>query len=472
MKKAIIFGCGNVGKICYKKIKDCYDLVVMTDNNRTLWGSKENGVSVIPPQDILFDEELENIDLFIAVENVDVCEAILDQVREMGIKNVYLWKNPFFYSAGKLCHFPVNKKNVFKLSETKRSVLFISSIAGIRDHKIARIVKKRGWDIYLAYLCLSPNDIMPEYTGMYTKTISISSITELFNLVNDNSFDIIHCSSEPEFVSMILANTNKTIVFDCHDLNSMTRTDMTPESLAIEYLAHSSANGVIYPSEGLRKEGIRRFGIEEEHTIVIENYIAEDMIPKKFLPKKSLEDGQIHIVYEGLLVSMPKHSKKFFEKIWMKIADSGVHLHFYSSYDLKYCKYMESLHPNIHYEGNYTSKELAIELSQYDVGLCIFNDNLLTHRYLENSSPLKLYEYLNAGLPVAIGNIKSARNLIEQYNVGRELNLEENILKQLIDISNIKIEYNFLRKNGLILEDKGQQLIEFYLKLIEQNRGC
>lgn len=473
MKRAVIFGCGNIGKICYDKIKDIYDSLLVTDNNHILWGSKVNGVSVVAPKDILRDEELENIDLFIAVEDANVCEMILTQVREMGIKNIYLWKNPFFYSADKLSYFHKKEKHIVELNENKKSVLFISSTAGIRDHKIARMVKMQGWDIYLAYLCSSPSQIMPEYSEMYTKKFAVFSVVELLNLVKNNNFDIIHCSSEPEFVSMILANTNKIIVHDCHDLNSMTRTDMTPNSLAIEYLAHSSASGVIYPSEGLRKEGVRRFGIEEANTIVIENYIAEDMIPEKSLVKKSLKDKQIHVVYEGLLVSKPKHSKKFFETIWTKIADAGVHLHFYSSYDLKYCKYMESLHPNIHYEGNCTSRELAIELSQYDVGLCMFNDNLLTHKYLDNSSPLKLYEYLNAGIPVAVGNIESARNVVERYGVGRVLNLEEDILMQFVDISSIKIERNFLRENGLLLENKGHELIEFYLKLIDSNiSGC
>lgn len=468
MKKAVIFGCGNIGSICYNKIKDNYDQLVMTDNNCKLWGSIKNGVNIIPPQEIISNETTESIDLFIAVEDGLASETILTQVRNIGIKNVYLWKRPFFYTADKLCHFPEKEKPIVKLIGTKKSVLFISSIAGIRDHKIAQLVRKQGWDIYLAYLCLPSTKMMPEYSEMYTKVFAISSTTELFNLVSNNNFDIIHCSSEPEFVSMILAKTGQVIVHDCHDLNSMTRSNMTPDSMAIEYLAHSSADGVIYPSEGLRKEGLRRFGIQEERTLVIENYIMEDMIPKMRLPKRRLKDGQVHIVYEGLLVRGPSYSKKFFETIWKRIADSGAHLHFYSSYDLQYCKYMESLHSNIHYEGNYSSKDLSIELSQYDVGLCVFNDNPLTHKYLENSSPLKLYEYLNAGLPVAIGNIVSMRNFVEHYNVGKVLNLDGNIFKQLVDISNIQIEFNFLKRNRLVLEDRGQELCSFYSKLILQ----
>lgn len=467
MRKAIIFGCGKIGTVCYYKIKESYQEIVYTDNNEQLWGTSKKNISILSPEEIFNKWGVEDTDVYIAIENASISDVLIEQVKQYGEYCIYVYKLPFFYSNNDLIQI---KKNSIGIKTSRKSVLFVSAITGIRDNKIASIVKKMGWDVYLVFLELPPAERMDEYTSIYSEIISVESIDDLVKLVEESDFDIIHCSSEPEFVTALLKNTGKIVIHDCHDLNSLTRANMTPDSMTIEYLSHSMADGVIYPSEKLRCIAVDRFNLNRERTLVIEGLVTKDMIPNRRLPKKSLVDGEIHAVYEGLIVNKPKTSKKYVEDMWIKIAKAGVHVHFYSQFDVTYCNYLESLDDNIHYEGNCSSKELSVLLSQYDVGLVLFNDNSLTHLNLECASPLKLYEYLNAGIPVAISNIENHKKIVEHYGVGKYLDLNGDIYMQLKNISRFVVDENFLVDNKLILDEKGSEIINFYEKLIEQKR--
>ena len=45
MKKCIIFGCGNIGKAAYKKLKDYYEIVAWSDNDQSLYGQEIDDIS-------------------------------------------------------------------------------------------------------------------------------------------------------------------------------------------------------------------------------------------------------------------------------------------------------------------------------------------------------------------------------------------------------------------------------------------
>ena len=121
-----------------------------------------------------------------------------------------------------------------------------------------------------------------------------------------------------------------------------------------------------------------------------------------------------------------------------------------------------------HFEGNRTSLELAIEMSKYDVGLCILNATQRNKKYLEYASPNKIQEYINAGIPVAVGNIKSQIDFVENNSFGKQIHLEQGILKQLEGIKKINIPVGILQEKQMTLETKIPQLISFYDSCIER----
>lgn len=459
MKKIIIFGCGYIGKVAYEKLKSYYEIIAWCDNDDKLHGKKLKDIIVIKPSDIKDLMKKENLEIFVAMLQT---KDVVEQLMQMGYTNINVWKGGFFYTAKGL--FPIEFPNIQphkKKNDVHMHILFISDVAAIRDNKMAYIARMNGNKVYHAYMVESPNSACPEYEHIYEEIFPIMSIKQLIDFVRESDFDVIHCSSEPEYTTPLLLGTGKRIIHDCHDLRSSNQV-LSPDQLLLEYLAYSGASGTIYPSEHLRDEVINKYNIPKEKTLVIENFPSGFFKPQKRLPKLSAQDGMIHCVYEGRITYGNPWCKRFYEKMWLKIAESGIHIHFYSQCKPEYCKYLESLHKNLHYEGNLSSNELADELSKYDVGLCLFNVNKETQLYLEATSPIKLYEYINAGIPVAVGNVKAHIDIVKENKFGNYVNLEQDIYSQMKDIADMKIPKDILKEKGFLFECMKNKLIDFY----------
>lgn len=472
-KKCMIFGCGAVGKTAYHKLCQIYDILAYVDNNEILWGEEIHQINICSPKEAkdIYDRH-ETIEIVIAVTDY---YPIYLQLKQMKMEDIVIWKSSLLYRCEGMYNLvPIVYKNSVFVPKVNSeiSVLFVQTSPCIRTNKIAKALKDYGIYTALAYTENLPQISNGNYVEAYQQYYPIFAKEELIDLVNKSDFDIVHSSNEPGFLTALLTYSNKPVVHDCHDLSSAYKS-MTPDEMAVEYVANVKSCGVIYTTEGIRQEALRKFNIKKDKTFVLENLISEELIPQKRLSKLSLKDGQIHIVYEGGIIGSDKMSHRYFEDIWLKIAQVGMHIHFYSSSDYQYCKKLEALHPNLHFEGNVSSNELAIEMSKYDVGLCWLNTNEKNKQYLEFASPNKIQEYINAGLPVAVGDVKSQIEYVEKYRVGKYLNLGEDIARQIKEISLISIADNILRERKLTLESKMDSLIDFYIDVIQRrNNGA
>ena len=466
MKKAIIFGCGAIGTNTFLKIKEMYNVIAWSDNNEKLWGKQKEGIEIINPQNISVYIGGEEVIIFVAVAESN---GIVKQLYSYSLSNIYIWKSGYFYYNSQTFQALRSISNVvINKSERDKCILFIvNSVEGaIREHKRASILKDAGYRVFLAHLMPYLIETSRDYINIYEQVFTIMSLDELMELANNSVFDLIHSSSEPEWVSNILSKFNKPLIHECHDLGSANKA-MSPEQLAIEYISHVSAKGVVYPTDKLRQDAIKKFGIPVEKTVVIENLISEKLVPAEKKEKLSKTDGCIHAVYEGAITKDDKTNKRYFEDIWLVLAKEGIHVHFYTNHDLKYCLYLDSLHENIHYEGNLSSNQLAIEMSQYDLGLLLFNVNKTNKLYLESASPNKMYEYINVGIPIATYGINIYREFIESNNLGKEIIYEEPIYSQFEDIKGIKIPERLLQKKGLLLEYHTQEILDFIDKCMK-----
>ncbi len=459
MKKCIIFGCGNIGKAACEKLKAYYEIVAWSDNRNDLHGKELNGIPIISPSEIPEYAKIYDLDVFVSMFQTS---EVVNQLRQLKVLNIYIWKGGFFFSANGLypLEFPALKCHK-KGNDKALHVLFVSDAAGIRDHKMASIVKKAGGKVYLAYIIHSPYGVWQEYADMYEEIFAVMSVQSLYDFVKNSEFDIIHCSSEPDHVTPVLMHSGKIVIHDCHDLRSSNEL-LSPDRLAIEYLAHTGAAGVIYPTCGLRDEAVRKFGLSKERTLVVENYPFKDLLQKKKKEKLSATDGEIHCVYEGGITHGDKGCRRYFEKIWLKLVEAGLHVHYYSQSEEKYCRFLETLHPHLHYEGNISSYGLSFELTQYDVGLCIYNSTPRNQLYIEHASPNKFYEYVNAGIPVAVDGVRSLSLIAEKNNLGRHIDLEGDIMMQMKEIARIKIPLGILEEKGFTFDSKTSELIKFY----------
>ena len=102
------------------------------------------------------------------------------------------------------------------------------------------------------------------------------------------------------------------------------------------------------------------------------------------------------------------------------------------------------------------------EMTKYDCGLALFNSVDNNRFHLEGASPNKVYEYINAGLPVATAGIKSLKEFVEGYHVGMALDFSKDIRQQLEEVRKLQIDKDFLTKNKLTMKSYGKELAAFY----------
>ena len=136
---------------------------------------------------------------------------------------------------------------------------------------------------------------------------------------------------------------------------------------------------------------------------------------------------------------------------------------------MNYCKELEKKSPYLHYEGNVGGKDLIRELSKYDLGLLLFNVNRRNKDFIETGSPNKLFEYLNARIPVVVGNVDMHIAFVNKYDAGIVLDFDKDVLKQLREARKIQIPKDFLLKNSLTMEAQASKLENFYENIIKQH---
>lgn len=456
----IIFGIGHYGKNAYWKLKSEYHIISFADNNPDMQGTFYEGIPVIS------GEELKNLDM--SDTDIVICTRayyqIGSQIFDMGIFSYYVMLEGFLYHTDlnetmmpiELCEAPYHRKE-----DGEKNILFVQNAACIRTYRIADVMKEEGYKVYLLYTLAPPYAAYEEFADVFEDIWGFSSANGILNFISNSDFDIVHCSNEPDILVNIVQRCNKPVVADTHDMQSI-RSDIGIETLVLEYLANVNSDGVMYTSAYGVRIAKDKYGLDDKEVLFVNNLVMDQIQIPQTLPKLSSFDHEIHCVYEGGIVGDNKSSHRFFDEMWKKIADAGVHIHFYSPSNIEYCKRLEKISHLIHYEGSISGEKLILEMTKYDCGLAVFNSADTNRFHLESASPNKLYEYINAGIPVISAGIDSLKKFVEQYHVGIELDFSGDIRKQLEEACKLHIDDDFLIQNNLTMKSYGKELAAFY----------
>lgn len=464
--KIILFGAGYYGRMAYKALYKTYKIVCLADNNELLAEKTFEDIPIISGKSIpeYYDGETD------IVITSSYYFQISSQLISYGIREFYIYIEGFLYrTSPKETMIPIELETrpYFCKLNNEKTILFVQNAACIRTHKIATIMKRAGYKVYLLYTLAPPDDCNKEYKDTYDDFFSFTTANGIVDFVKNSEFDVVHSSNTPDILTNVILQTGKPVVFDVHDMNSLWGNDSI-EELTLEYVANSYSAGNIYTSQGVLDIAKQKFDLSNKETFVLENIVLdEDEIHSNFNKLSSI-DGEIHCVYEGGVVGNNPQSDRFFENIWKEITDYGIHIHYYSQSDEKYCKALEKKSGYLHYEGNRGSKELIQIMPQYDCGLALFNVTEKNRIFLETGTANKIYEYINAGIPVVVSDIESYKNFIKKYNVGGYLNPEGNIKIQIEKICQINIPYHFLTDHNLTMMSHSRQLIEFYDRVVQK----
>lgn len=470
LKKCILFGAGFYGKGAYYKLKDFYDILFYVDNNKNIQGKELHNIPIISVEKMLEIYNKEEMDIVVCSQ---AYYSMANQLIEAGIEEYYVLLEGFLYRFNETeVMVPVElcKTTYYKKEKNEKNILFVQNTACIRTHKIASLMKKKRYKVFLLYTIAPPESNNKSFAGIYDETYTVFTANSLIDFVNNSDFDVIHSSNEPDILTNYLQLTNKKIVFDTHDMMSL-RGNNSVEGLILEYMANTNSHGVMYTSQGVLEIAKKRFGLDNQKTFVLENLILEQSEIKQGYPKLSSKDNEIHCVYEGGIQGRNKEHHRYFEEIWKKITDCGIHIHFYSHSDYDYCIELDKKSPYLHYEGNMGSEELTTEMTKYDCGLAIFNVNEANRVFLETGTANKVYEYINSGLPVIVGDVQSYIDFVEGYGVGIRLNMSQDIKLQLQEASKIIIEEDFLVKNKCTMDSYADELEQFYISIMDEEKG-
>lgn len=85
-KDVIIFGAGNVGKLCFERLKGVVQIEAFSDNNADKHGVEiYKGVKCIPPCEIIsYNKPL----VIVCINNISIKQVIMTQLGDMGVENV------------------------------------------------------------------------------------------------------------------------------------------------------------------------------------------------------------------------------------------------------------------------------------------------------------------------------------------------------------------------------------------------
>lgn len=465
-QKCVIFGAGVWGDFAYQKLRNLFDVAVYSDNNPQLWGGVKQGLKIIPPDEL--PELVKSTGAVIFIANERHYNDIARQLDGLSLKYyhynaglTYTREDETWYPAD-ICPLPSYRKP----GPEKFSVLFVQDKPCTRTNKIARALKDRGALTYCAY-SRAPSD---EGARSFSQEFPIWSYAQLLDFVNRSEFDIVHCSNEPDIFVNVLCQSNKKVIHDCHDAMTIAKQVISPAEEVLEYLANTCADGVMYTTEEMRRILVRKYHTPEERTLVVGNYPPAFFERAERLPKRSERDGEIHCVYEGTIVdsvAAKERPYRFYEPLFLRLAEKGVHIHIYSSVFQEYLKRLDKENPNIHYEGNYSGEDLISRMTQYDLGLA--PAVVKNSAQINMASLNKIYEYLMAGLPVAT-NIRLYADFLDRNRCGDTVDFEsDNIISQLQRLCAITVPHDFCSDHGLTMDANADRILAFYQKILAMN---
>lgn len=446
-KSCAIFGTGGFGKKLYHKLAISYNIRAFSSNDRVQWNQTIYDIPIIPPHDLL---NLSDTEIIIASTYF---EEIKNQLHSMGLTSV-----SYLDPDSKLLI-----KSVSPIQKSIKKILFVQRNPCIRTFKLSCLLKSNGIRVDLAFLETHPQITFTNMELPWDNVIPIHNLNDFYTFINESDYDLIHHSNEPDALTSILLHTNKKVVHDTHDMMSL-RSDISLNGVVHEYLANKFSNGCMYTSEEVKQLAIQKFRISGKDILVLENLIYEGLKPKKTLPKLSASDGKFHCVYEGGILSDPD-SHRYYEDMFLKLAQNGIHVHFYSPFLDPYYDTLSNKSEYLHYEGKKGVKELLDVMTRYDIGLMLLNVTERNSLFLQTASPNKLYDYLTAGLPVLVSNVNSLVNFIDKYKVGACIDWNNNVLKQVEETAQIKIDNNFLSDHQLSMDSKINEILDFYNKV-------
>ncbi len=350
-----------------------------------------------------------------------------------------------------------------------KNILFVQdSSPCIRTIKLAAALQSKGLNIYLAHRDKTPDEVYGLGNSAFRSLTRLpkykfKDIRIIRRLIDERNIDLVHFSNEPDELGarLIKANLKIPVIYDQHDFLSFKK-KLSAKKRKQEQICNEEADGTVYITESYKKE-VGKYYALIKNSICFANYFSADNVLKadEFLPKLSAKDGKKHLVYLGRITEYNNDHRNIVG-VLRRIADEKIMIHIYPSKNKKYMQYNRI--PNVVVHENLPYRRLIQQISQYDFGLTVFNDEVASKLpHIRYAMGNKSYDYLCAGLPIlAQESLDEVREFTLKNHFGFVLEERQNYIDISPEEYSGLVEHIIRKRMQFSMESQIERLIGFY----------
>lgn len=351
-------------------------------------------------------------------------------------------------------------------NEAKNAILFVGEHLPPRIPRMAKWIKRQS--SYELVLVCHQRGFIKEFSDKCFNEIHLfRNEWHLKRILKQlKNISIVHgFAPKSQFPNIARKFLNKPYIHDMQDVYSIYYEKNTDLSWLKKELPHeeeclTKANGIVAhslePNAALRLLKIK----PKPKTIFFPLYCDDDFFQSN---TKSLNENDIHVVYAGGVAGSHRNPAQYgniqFQGLIKTLTAQKLHFHIYPSpsnirADYEEYEKIANENPYFHFHLPLAQQELAKELSKYHFGLLPFFRSLSEQSdlKLKYATTLKLFNYLEAGIPVIVSeDIIYQNTVLNRY--GTAINLSEESLKFLRE-KILAMNYNELRQNVVIAREK------------------
>ena len=255
------------------------------------------------------------------------------------------------------------------------------------------------------------------------KVFGALKYTEIFLAVffRYRSYDIWHCNDfTPLFFAWLSRpfRLRKKVVYDSHEYQrERLGLDGINKWFVVKFepMAIRVADAVITVSDGIVKEYKRIFNLDEVHLILNAPAFRERYRPGKNLRNKfQISDDKVIFISSGG-ITHGRNIEKLLEAFAKRKDDKAVLIFLGYGPLVDLVEDYAARHPNIFHHPAVSTYDVCDLVAEADFGLMSV-ENICLNYY--HSMPNKLFEYIQARIPILTADLKDCRELIEKEGIG------------------------------------------------------
>ncbi len=360
-------------------------------------------------------------------------------------------------------------------------IIFVGESLSPRVERLARQLKKHG---YRTYLICHKHGYVSKFAGdTWDKVILYRNVNHLKRIIRTSPAPFLYQCFIPKsrYIDRVRNEFRSEWILDVQDIYTIYYEKDHGIRWLYQELPHEESllrntHGILANSLEVN-EAYRQLGVSAKPpTLYFPLYCEED----KFRYPEIMNTGEYHFVYAGNIAGSHRDLQQYgaIQLMWLArlLNSQKIHLHIYPSpstlkadYE-EYYRLMKEL-PFLHMHESVSQSQLSKELEQYHFGLLPFFSNANQNRQekYKYATTLKLFNYIEAGLPIIVSSDLVYQSwIVNRYKAGISITRKDlDSIHTIIESKNYSTirEELFRERTKLSLERNTSRVIQFYREI-------